>query len=166
MSKKKEKEVEEKVEEVNLQDEKTAELEKQLDEQKNQYMRLAAEYDNFRKRSSKEKESAYSNAKISTLKEILPVIDNLERALTVDESDGEGYKKGVEMILKQLLETMGKLGVEQFGNANDDFDPTLYNAVMHIDDENFDEQKVVEVFQKGYKNGDKVLRAAVVKVAN
>lgn len=141
-------------------------LQKELDEKTNQMLSLAAEYDNFRKRTAKEKETIYADAKISVLKEFLSVADNLERAIAGDESDAAAYKKGVEMTHSQLLGIFTKLGVEEYGDVDDDFDPQFYNAVMHIEDENFGDQKVAEVFQKGYRHGDKVIRAAMVKVAN
>lgn len=141
-------------------------LKEELGQKTEQYLRLAAEYDNFRKRSVREKECAYTDAKMDTVKELLPVVDNLERALAGDESDAANYKKGVEMTLEQLEKTLVKLGIEAFGESGEDFDPTLHNAVMHVEDEAFEEQKIAEVFQKGYRLGDKVIREAVVKVAN
>lgn len=142
------------------------EKQKELDEKQAQLLSLAAEYDNFRKRSMKERESIYADVRNDVLKELLPVIDNMERALEGDSADAEGYKKGVEMTFAGLMTLLEKSGVASFGQVGDDFDPAFYNAVMHVEDENLGEQKVAEVFQKGYKHGDKVLRAAMVKVAN
>lgn len=133
---------------------------------KEQYLRLAAEYDNYRKRSVKERENVFSDAKATVLTELLPVLDNFDRAFTVEDSSLEDFKKGVEMTHTQLLDALKKFGVESFGEQNDKFDPNFHNAVMHIDDENFEENVIAEVFQKGYKAGERVLRPAMVKVAN
>lgn len=141
-------------------------LQAEIDSKQNQLLSLAAEYDNFRKRSIKERETIFSDAKSTVIKEFFPVIDNLERALTEDETDNANYKKGVEMTFEQLMNAVKNFGIEQFGQVGDTFDPMFYNAVMHIDDEEFGEQAVVEVFQKGFRQGDKVLREAMVKVAN
>ena len=140
-------------------------LAKQLAEEHDQYLRLAAEYDNYRKRTAKEKEGIYANAKIDTIKGMLPVYDNLERALAQETQDA-AFKKGVEMTMNQLVSVMEKLGVESFGAAGDHFDPQLHNAVMHIEDESLGENVIAEVFQKGFKVGEKVVRFAMVKVAN
>lgn len=129
------------------------------------YLRLAAEYDNFRKRSAKEKESAWTDAKASTAAAFLPVYDNLERALNAPCAD-EAYQKGVEMTMNQLKEVLGKLGIEEIPALGESFDPNLHNAVMHVDDENAGENTIVEVFQAGFKTGEKVIRFAMVKVAN
>ena len=129
------------------------------------YLRLAAEYDNFRKRSAKEKESAWTEAKASTALAFLPVYDNLERALKAPCTD-EAYQKGVEMTMNQLKEVLTKLGIEEIPALNETFDPNLHNAVMHVDDEGVEENTIVEVFQTGFKTGDKVIRFAMVKVAN
>jgi len=145
---------------------KEAELQKQLDEKNDLYLRLAAEYDNFRKRSQKEKESAYSDSKAKVLEEFLPVLDNFERAAMNSEASLEDYKKGIEMIFNQFDGVFKKMGVEAFGEVGDDFDPNTHSAVMHIDDEDLGENTVAEVFSKGYKMGDRILRFAVVKVAN
>lgn len=133
---------------------------------KEQYLRLAAEYDNYRKRSVKERENVFSDAKATVLTELLPVLDNFDRAFTVEDSSLEDFKKGVEMTHTQLLDALKKFGVESFGEQNDKFDPNFHNAVMHIDDESFEENVIAEVFQKGYKAGERVLRPAMVKVAN
>jgi len=130
-----------------------------------QYLRLAAEYDNFRKRSQKEKDSAYTNGKADTLSKLLPVYDNLERAMNQETTDA-AYKKGVELTMQGLLKIFGDLGVEVYGNAGDEFDPNLHNAVMHIESEELGENTISQVFQKGFKTGDKVIRFAMVQVAN
>ena len=129
------------------------------------YLRLAAEYDNFRKRSAKEKESAWTDSKASTAAAFLPVYDNLERALKAPCSD-EAFLKGVEMTMNQLKEVLTKLGIEEIPALNEKFDPNLHNAVMHVDDDTVEENTIVEVFQAGFKTGDKVIRFAMVKVAN
>ena len=139
--------------------------EKLINEEKEKYLRLAAEYDNFRKRSQKERESLYNDIKADTLLKFLPVYDNLERALKQATAD-EAYRKGVEMIMTQFCTTMEKLGVTEIEAAGQKFDPTIHNAVMHVEDESFGENEVVEVFQKGFKLNDKVIRFAMVKVAN
>lgn len=136
-----------------------------VQEQEDKYMRLLAEYDNYRKRSQKEKEASWSNAKAETIKEILPVYDNLARALQQETAD-EAYAKGVEMIMTQLKNALEKLGVEEIPAAGQPFDPNLHNAVMHVDDEELGENVVAEVFQAGFKLGDKIIRHAMVKVAN
>ena len=128
-------------------------------------LRLMAEYDNFRKRSQKEKESLYGDIKANTVKEFLPVYDNLERALAAETAD-EAYRKGVEMIMTQFSKTLEKLGVTEIKSLGEKFDPNLHNAVMHVDDEEKGENEIVEVFQKGFMLGDKVIRFAMVKVAN
>lgn len=129
------------------------------------YLRLCAEYDNFRKRSAKEKESAWTDAKASTAAAFLPVYDNLERALKAPCSD-EAFLKGVEMTMNQLKEVLTKLGIEEIPALGEKFDANLHNAVMHVDDEAVEENTVVEVFQTGFKTGDKIIRFAMVKVAN
>ena len=129
------------------------------------YLRLAAEYDNFRKRSQKEKDSAYTNGKADTLAKLLPVYDNLERAMNQETSDA-AYKKGVELTMQGLLKIFGDLGVEVYGEIGDEFDPNLHNAVMHIESEDLGENTIAQVFQKGFKSGEKVVRFAMVQVAN
>ena len=141
-------------------------LQLQLDEKNDQMLRLAAEYDNFRKRSQREKESIYSDVKANVLGDLLPVIDNFERALNETSSDAESYKKGVEMIFNQLIDVMKKHSVEAYGEIGEEFDPNFHNAVMHIEDENLGENVISQVFSKGYKVGDKVIRPATVQVAN
>lgn len=134
-------------------------------EQEDKYLRLLAEYDNYRKRSQKEKENAWTSAKADTAKEFLPVYDNLERALKQETAD-EAYAKGVQMIMTQLKNVLEKLGIQEIPAQGETFDPNIHNAVMHIDDENLGENVVAEVFQAGFKIGDKVIRHAMVKVAN
>ena len=129
------------------------------------YLRVCAEYDNFRRRSQKEKDSLYGDVKAAAVTQFLPVYDNLERALKQGTED-EAYRKGVEMIMTQFNTTLEKLGVTPIECLGEKFDPTLHNAVMHVDDEEKGENEIVEVFQKGFKLGDKVIRFAMVKVAN
>ena len=129
------------------------------------FLRLYAEYDNFRKRTIKEKEASYGNGKADTLAKLLPVYDNLERALNQETSDA-AYKKGVELTMTELVKIFTGLGVEIFGEKGDTFDPNLHNAVMHIDDESMEENTISLVFQKGFKIGDKIVRFAMVQVAN
>ena len=129
------------------------------------HLRLAAEYDNFRKRTVKEKEASYSNGKADAVAKMLPVYDNLERALNQPTEDA-AYKKGVEMTMNELVKIFSSLGVEIFGEKGDPFDPNLHNAVMHTDDESMEENTIAMVFQKGFKVGDKVVRFAMVQVAN
>ena len=139
---------------------------KQLEAAKDQYTRLAAEYDNYRKRTSREKETIYQDAKGDTIEKFLAVYDNLERALKTDDQSDSPHKKGMEMIFAQfkgILEAMGVTEIEALGQP---FDPSRHNAVMHIDDESLGENVVADVFQAGFMLGDKVLRFATVRVAN
>ena len=129
------------------------------------HLRLAAEYDNFRKRTLKEKESSYGNGKADAVAKMLPIYDNLERALNQPTEDA-AYKKGVELTMTELVKILNGLGVEIFGNVGDTFDPNLHNAVMHIDSDELEENTLSQVFQKGFKIGDKVVRFAMVQVAN
>ena len=129
------------------------------------YLRLCAEYDNFRKRSQKEKDALYDDIKANTLKSFLPVYDNLARALAQTTED-EAYRKGVEMIMTQFEQTLTKLGVEKIESLGQTFDPQLHNAVMHVEDESKGENEIVEVFQEGFRLGEHVIRFAMVKVAN
>ena len=133
--------------------------------QSDAYLRLLAEYDNYRKRSQREKDSLYADIKADTLLKFLPVYDNLVRALKQPTED-EAYRKGIEMIMTQFNTTMEKLGVEKIESLGRTFDPALHNAVMHVDDETKGENEIVEVFQEGFRLGDKVIRFAMVKVAN
>ena len=142
-----------------------AESEKALAERDKQYQYLAAEYDNFRRRSAKEKTDAYSSAKADAALAFLPVFDNLQRALAAPCTDA-AYAKGVEMTMTQLRQVLEKLGITEIDALNQPFDPNLHNAVMHVDDDSVGESTVVEVFQSGFKMGDKVIRFAMVKVAN
>lgn len=151
---------------VEVEETKEQKLEAELEDVKDQLLRVRAEYANFRTRSAKEKEQTYSNAKGNVLADILPAIDNLERAISLEGSDYEALKKGVEMTLTGLMATLEKLGVEAFGEAGDEFDPNLHNAVMHVDDDSLGENVITDVFQKGYKVGDRVIRPAMVKTAN
>ena len=129
------------------------------------YLRLAADYDNFRKRTVKEKEASYGNGKADAVGKLLPVYDNLERALNQPTEDA-AYKKGVELTLTELVKIFTGLGVEIFGEVGDTFDPNLHNAVMHIENEELGENVISQVFQKGFKIGEKVVRFAMVQVAN
>lgn len=129
------------------------------------YLRLAAEFDNFRKRTAKEKDQSYGNGKADAIAKLLPIYDNLERALNQPTEDA-AYKKGVELTMNELVKIFTGLGVEIFGAPGDAFDPALHNAVMHIEDESLGENVVAQVFQKGFKLGDKVVRFAMVQAAN
>ncbi len=153
-------------------DERTAALEKDkeaLEKDKaalnDKYLRICAEYDNFRRRSQKEKDGLYGEVKANTVLQFLPVYDNLERALKQGTED-EAYRKGVEMIMTQFVNTLEKLGVKKIESLGQTFDPKLHNAVMHVDDESQGENVIVDVFQEGFMLGDKVIRFAMVKVAN
>lgn len=149
-------------------EEKPSELDtvkEQLAKEHDGYLRLAAEYDNFRKRSQKEKNDLYTVIKAETVGKFLPVYDNLERALAQETAD-EAYKKGVEMTMNQLVKVMEGLGVTSFGEIGEAFDPARHNAVMHVEQEGLGENVIAEVFQKGFIVGEKVIRFAMVKVAN
>jgi len=139
-------------------------LQNELEAVKDRLIRTNAEYENFRKRTIKEKEGIYTDACEDVLKNMFPVLDNLERALTV-EGSVEDIKKGIEMTVRQFQDSLAKLQVEEISSEGE-FDPNLHNAVMHVEDEAFDKNSIAEVFQKGYKKGDKVLRYSMVKVAN
>ena len=141
-------------------------LAKSLAEEHDKYLRLAAEYDNYRKRTAREKESIYADAKIDTVKALLGVYDNLERGIAQYGDEESPHRKGLEMVMNQFKESLTKLGVEQMQAAGQPFDPERHHAVMHIEDENYGENTVVEVLQQGFMLGDKVLRFAIVKVAN
>lgn len=129
------------------------------------FLRLAAEYDNFRKRSQKEKDQSYNNGKADAVAKLLPVYDNLERALKQPTEDA-AFKKGVEMTMTELVKIFTGLGVEIYGEVGDSFDPQLHNAVMHMEDEAQGENVIAQVFQKGFKLGERVVRFAMVQVAN
>lgn len=141
-------------------------LQKALDEKNEQFLRLCAEYDNFRKRSQKEKQDIYSSSQAELIKELLPVLDNLDRAAENKECSFEDYKKGIDLIFAQLGEVLKKLGVEAYGERGEDFDPNIHNAVMTVEDAELGENKIAAVFSKGYKLGDRIIREAVVQVAN
>ena len=160
--------VEEVTEEVVEETVETAEVnpfEEKYNAEHDAHLRLAAEYDNFRKRTIKEKEASYGNGKADAVEKMLPVYDNLERALNQETADA-AYKKGVEMTMAELVKIFTSLGVEIFGNVGEQFDPNLHNAVMHIENEELEENSISAVFQKGFKIGDKVVRFAMVQVAN
>ena len=141
------------------------EWEEKYNAERDAHLRVAAEFDNFRKRTIKEKEASYGNGKADAVEKLLPVYDNLERALNQPTGD-EAFKKGVEMTMTQLVGIFSGLGVEIFGNVGDTFDPNFHNAVMHTEDENFGENTICQVFQKGFKLGEKIIRFAMVQVAN
>ena len=147
-------------------DKQIADADKKLADEQDKYLRLAAEYDNYRKRTAKEKESLYADAKIDTIKALLGVYDNLERGLAQYGDEESPHRKGLEMVFNQFKESLKKLGVETMDAAGKPFDPEKHNAVMHVEDENYGENTVVEVLQQGFTLGDKVLRFAIVKVAN
>jgi len=141
------------------------EWEEKYNAERDAHLRLAAEFDNFRKRTLKEKEQSYSGGKADAVEKLLPVYDNLERALNQPTED-EAFKKGVEMTMTQLVGIFSNLGVEIYGNVGDEFDPNFHNAVMHTEDEAFGENTICQVFQKGFKMGEKIIRFAMVQVAN
>ena len=145
-------------------EERIAALEAELKEKDDKYLRMAAEYDNFRRRSREEKAAVYADALSDTVGELLPIIDNLERAAMYD--DGEKVKEGLMMTAKSVSAVLEKLGIETVGAAGETFDPNLHNAVFHVEDESLGEGEIVEVFQKGYKKGNKIIRFAMVKTAN
>lgn len=172
MSKKTNKNAEKAEEEVNTTDEAVDEksdenpLEKELADTKEQLLRLTAEYANFRKRSEKEKNESFTFVTAKAVGEILSVVDNLERALSNEKEDYEGLKKGVQMTFDGLMASLEKLGVTVYGESGDQFDPNFHNAVMHVEDKNLGENVITDVFQKGYRINDKVVRPAMVKTAN
>ena len=139
--------------------------EEKYNAERDAHLRVAAEFDNFRKRTVKEKEASYGNGKADAVAKMLPVYDNLERALNQPTEDA-AYKKGVEMTMNELVKIFTSLGVEIFGNVGDEFDPNLHNAVMHVDNEELGENVIAQVFQKGFKIGEKIVRFAMVQVAN
>ena len=177
-SEKKEKKTEESVKETEAQTEeekadpvkelesKVEKLESELKGQKDLLLRTAAEYDNYRKRTEREKAAVYTDATADTIGKFLVVADNLERALAQEDCSVEDLRKGVEMVNKQLLDALEKLGVSVMGEAGEPFNPELHNAVSHIEDENLGENVIAAVFQKGYRMGDKIVRHAMVQVAN
>ncbi|MBR2889190.1 MAG: nucleotide exchange factor GrpE [Oscillospiraceae bacterium] len=139
--------------------------EEKYNAERDAHLRIAAEFDNFRKRTIKEKEASYGNGKADAVAKILPVYDNLERALNQETTDA-AYKKGVELTMNELVKIFTSLGVEIFGSVGEEFNPDLHNAVMHIENEELGENVISQVFQKGFKIGDKVVRFAMVQVAN
>ena len=142
-------------------------IKKSLEEYKDKFLRIAAEYENYRKRSEKEKLLIYSNATSNTISAILPVIDSLELALKSMKGASQEYQKGLNLVNNQLLDSLSKLNVKSFGETDDKFNPDIHNAVSHIEDENNDKESFIsEVFQKGYMVGDKVIRHAMVQVTN
>ena len=160
--------MEEAVEEVAAESPEAPEVnpfEEKYNAERDAHLRVAAEFDNFRKRTIKEKEASYGNGKADAVAKMLPVYDNLERALNQPTEDA-AFKKGVEMTMNELVKIFSGLGVEIFGNPGEAFDPNLHNAVMHIKSEELEENTISQVFQKGFKIGDKVVRFAMVQVAN
>ena len=160
--------MEEAVEEVAAESPEAPEVnpfEEKYNAERDAHLRVAAEFDNFRKRTIKEKEASYGNGKADAVAKMLPVYDNLERALNQPTEDA-AFKKGVEMTMNELVKIFSGLGVEIFGNPGEAFDPNLHNAVMHIESEELEENTISQVFQKGFKIGDKVVRFAMVQVAN
>ena len=143
---------------------KIAELETLLAEKEDRFLRMAAEYENFRRRSKEERDMTYTEAVSDTVGELLPIIDNLERATAFD--DGDKVKEGLVMIMKSVETVLGKLNIETVGAVGETFDPNLHNAVLHADDEERGEGEIVDVFQKGYKRGNKIIRFAMVKTVN
>ena len=169
MAKKKEEKVETPVEET-VESVETPEVpeinwEEKFNAEHDAYLRLAADYDNFRKRTAKEKEASYGNGKADAVAKLLPVFDDLERAINQPTEDA-AYKKGVEMTMTELVKCFSAMGVESYGAVGDTFDPNLHNAVMHTESDDFGENTISLVFQKGFKLGDKVIRFAMVQVAN
>ena len=167
---KKEKNKPENTEEVKTEEVKTEsaeeKLQQELAEKNEQFLRLCAEYDNFRKRSQKEKSDVYSSSQAEVIKELLPVLDNFDRAANNKDSNFEDYKKGIDLIFNQFVEILKKLGVESYGERGEAFDPNLHNAVMTVEDAELGENEIASVFSKGYKLGDRIIREAVVTVAN
>ncbi len=141
-------------------------LQKQYDELNDKYLRMLAEYDNYRKRTAKELDARSNNAKVDLISKLLPVMDNFERAAGGSAEDPESYKKGVEMIARQLKETVVGMGVEEFGEKGEQFDPNIHTAVMHEENDELEDNVITDVFMKGYRMGDRIVRHAAVKVAN
>lgn len=141
-------------------------LKAEFDAHKEQHLRMLAEYDNFRKRTLNEKTSIYNNAVSDTITAILPIADNIERALSQENASGEDMRKGVEMIEAQIKDCFEKLGIQEIGKEGDAFNPDIHNAVAHIEDENLGENVIAAVYQKGYMLGNRVVRHAMVQVAN
>lgn len=141
-------------------------LEKELKTKTDAYLRLAAEYENYRRRTTADKANIYADATARAIKEILPIGDSLDMALKSMENAPDEYKKGIELICNQLKASLEKLNVETFGEVGDEFNPELHNAVMKLEDESLGKNTIAQVFQKGYKTGDKIIRHAMVQVAN
>jgi len=158
-------EIKEEVKEEVVETEPENEFEKKYNDVNEKYMRTLAEYDNYRKRTIKEKESIYPEAKAVVIEKFLPVMDNFQRAIDSAENK-DGFYEGVVMLKKQMDEVLAALGVEEIKSIGEEFNPELHNAVMHIDDEEQGENVIVEEFQKGYKIGDRIVRHSMVKVAN
>jgi len=140
-------------------------FEEKYNAERDAHLRLAAEFDNYRKRTQKEKEAAYGNGRADAVEKLLSVYDNLQRALQQETADA-AYKKGVELTMTELVKILNGLGVEIFGAVGDEFDPNIHNAILHVDDENYGENVICQVFQQGFKLGDKIVRFAMVQVAN
>ena len=162
----KEEKASKKKEKKNKDKEELEKLREEFEEFKKNHLRVLAEYDNFRKRTANEKLGIFNDGVSETVKQILPVADNIERALAIQNADGDTMKKGLEMISKQFDESFTKLGITQIGVVGESFDPELHNAVSHIDNEELGDSVISAVFQKGYKIGKKVIRHAMVQVAN
>ena len=162
---KKETPVEEVVEEVVEETPEVNPFEEKYNAEHDAHLRLAAEYDNFRKRTAKEKEQSYLHGRSDAVEKLLPVYDNLARALQQETQDA-AFKKGVEMTMAELVKILNSLGVEIFGEAGEVFDPNLHNAVLHVDDDSIPENTITQVFQQGFKMGEKIVRFAMVQVAN
>ena len=156
----------EEVKDATVEETKEEQLQKALDEKNDQFLRLYAEYDNFRKRSQKEKQDIYSSSRADVIKDLLPIMDNFDRAANNSEGGYEDYKKGIDLIFNQFVEILTKNGVEAYGERGDEFDPNIHNAVMTVEDADLGENQIASVFSKGYKLGDKIIREAVVTVAN
>ncbi len=133
---------------------------------KDKYLRTLAEYDNFRKRSAKEREGIYADAVADSITQLLPLLDNLKQAQQYADGDAAKVAEGVRMILASVPDILGKMDVTEFGAPGETFDPTIHNAVLHVEDEEHGEGEILEVFQSGYRRGDKIIRYAMVRVAN
>ena len=154
------------IEEMSKLEEELKKLRQELDEHKQQYLRVLAEYDNFRKRTANEKSAIYNNAVSDTVQAILPIADNIGLALSQEKASAEDMRKGIEMIQPQIDAAFEKLGIATVGETGETFDPNLCNAIAHIEDESLEENVISQVYQKGYMLGDRVVRHAVVQVAN
>lgn len=141
-------------------------LKKEFDAQKDQFLRMAAEYDNFRKRTEKEKLATYDNAVAATVEAFLPVVDNFALAMASDANVSDDFKKGLELIEQKLQNALKQLNVTEFGERGEEFNPELHNAIARIDDDELEEDRIVQVYQKGYKIGDKIIRHAMVQISN